>query len=147
MNKEEENCEIEKQTVATCITCGMETQPLHKCKCSERNYEDGSWNKSLDQTNNRIREEFKELRLMGGELAEGILKDGTFLSDWWLSKIAELLKSQEEEAEDRVKREIENEVEKLEVLWLTRDTDSGSFNLAGINKSQVLNIIKTITDK
>jgi len=40
------------------------------------------------------------------------------------------------------REELMEEVGKLEVLWLSRKPDdSGAFNLAGINKSQVLNLL------
>lgn len=43
---------------------------------------------------------------------------------------------------------LREEIEKLEVLWLSRSPDeSSSFNKCGINKSQVLNIIINLTSK
>lgn len=43
-----------------------------------------------DSLRNEWKEEFAEMRLLNGQLAEGILKDGSSLSDW----IARLLTEQ-----------------------------------------------------
>lgn len=46
---------------------------------------------------------------------------------------------------DEVSKVLEEKIEDLELLWLSRTPDSSTgFNKAGINKSQVLNIIKNL---
>ncbi len=42
---------------------------------------------------NKLKDEFKKLRLLNHAEAEGILEDGTYLSDWWISKFREIIES------------------------------------------------------
>jgi hypothetical protein len=89
----------------------------------------------MNQTNNKIREEwknaivdrvtFEEYLCCGGDYCDGDcgeqkMKD---VADWWLSKIDELLKSQEhklrEELVEKIKEEIKKEYSKDEYCYQT----------------------------
>lgn len=38
-----------------CIHCGLETQPLHLCKCPERNYKEGTWKSKVTAEEKRMK--------------------------------------------------------------------------------------------
>lgn len=50
----EEKKDISFQSKGTCTHCGLETQPLHLCKCPQRNYKDGSWNSKIKAEKKRL---------------------------------------------------------------------------------------------
>lgn len=38
-----------------CIHCGLESQPLHLCKCHERNYKEGTWKSKVTAEEKRMK--------------------------------------------------------------------------------------------
>jgi hypothetical protein len=64
----------------------------------------------------------------------------TEIIDWWLS----LLHSRD----TAIREELLGKIEELEVLWLSRTANSDCiFNKAGINKSQVINLLTEVLNK
>jgi len=51
LNQAPEECKecLKGEPHGHCEKCNLQTEPLHKCKCPERNYEDGSWNQAPEE--------------------------------------------------------------------------------------------------
>ena len=86
------------------------------------------------------KEEFKELRLINGELVEGILKDGSLLSDWWLSKIEKAISQHNELLIKKIEEEHKNISDELfELLPL-------NLMYKNVDRKTMFNWIKTRLD-